>query len=223
MNYNYLILSVNKLEGKIKDVENLYFETLQKLEEVNKDLSKFDTNAHLMGIIKPFLVEWGTMARVVNQAGLDWNGFGFTIRQLAPEFAKLQGKRFVAIDFDKEPFSTAIPTIYGKLKMFPKLGGSTNVSKVIHLLNPEVFVMWDSYIRTTYHRKNKRINEFHEGYLEFLKEMQKEIMEALTERQEETGRDLEENEKELRKKFNHKTLARLIDEFNYETITLKGN
>ena len=83
--------------------------------------------------------------------------------------------------------------------------------------------MWDSYIRTTYHRKNKRINEFHEGYLEFLKEMQKEIMEALTERQEETGRDLEENEKELRKKFNHKTLARLIDEFNYETITLKGN
>ncbi len=44
---------------------------------------------------------------------------------------------------------------------------------------------------------------------------QKEIIEALTERQPETGKGMEEAEKEISARYRQKTLARIIDEYNW--------
>lgn len=217
MRYESLVESVNRLEEKIGQTEPLYFDAIQKLKEVQQDLSRLDVTQHLLGVVKPFLIEWGTMARVVGRAGLNWEYFGETLRGLEKDFSKLRGNRFVIINFDEEKVSNAIRTIYRTLSLHSHLGGATTVSKVLHLLNPEIFVMWDGDIRKHY-KKNSRIRDTAEGYLRFLKTMQTEIMEALRDRQIGTGKELDEIEEEIRQKYNGKTLARIIDEYNYISV-----
>jgi len=85
------------------------------------------------------------------------------------------------------------------------------------LLSPEIFVMWDNAIVQKYHKRNHHIDYSPEGYLEFLKEMQKEIIEALYEHKTETDKELDEIERELRQRFMNKTLAKIIDEYNWIT------
>jgi hypothetical protein len=86
------------------------------------------------------------MAKVVGQEGLNWVGYGQKLRDLEPEFAKLRGKRILTADFNEEFVSNAVKIIYGELKRFPELGGPIVISKVLHLLNPEIFVVWDGNI-----------------------------------------------------------------------------
>jgi hypothetical protein len=106
---------------------------------------------------------------------LERKGFCERLHDLEPEFAKLRDKRFIVVDFDDEIVSGAIKTVYRGLRSFSQLGGPASISKVLHLLNPEIFVMWDSSIRQVYHHKNRLVNEFPAGYLEFLKQTRKEI------------------------------------------------
>lgn len=215
--------NVSQLEEKIVNTEPIYFESIEKLADVRENLSKLDIDRHLLGVIRPFLIQWGTMARVVGQEGLNWVGYGQKLRDLEPEFAKLRGKRFLTADFNEEFVSNAIKTIYGELKRIPELGGPTVISKVLHLLNPEIFVMWDGNIRKAYRVKNRHLGEFAEGYLEFLEEAQREIKEAFSDYQKGSKKDFDEIEKEVRSKFKNKTLARIVDEYNYITYTLSLN
>ncbi|TSA55597.1 hypothetical protein D4R42_05335 [bacterium] len=136
---------------------------------------------------------------------------------------KLRDKPFLSIDFYDENISNAIEAIYKKLRQFPKLRGPTVISKVLHLLNPEIFVMWDANIRKVYHKKNRLVNDTDKGYLEFLKESQNEIKEAISDFQRESGKTIDEVEQEIRSKFDNKTLARIVDEYNYITYTLSPN
>jgi hypothetical protein len=220
MMYRKLLENVGRLEARIGSTEPIYFASIERLGEVREDLTKLDADRHLLGVIKPFLIECGTMARVVGQQGLDWTGYGQSIRDMEPHFAKLREKRFITTDFNEEAVSNAVKTVHSGLKRFPKLGGPTVVSKVLHLLNPEIFVMWDGNIRRVYHAKNRHVNEFPEGHLEFVKEAQKELKEAVTDHQRETGNSLDQVEQEIGGRFKNKTLARIIDEYNYSTYTL---
>ncbi|MCW4046400.1 MAG: hypothetical protein NWE99_02405 [Candidatus Bathyarchaeota archaeon] len=222
MRYRVFIETVSLLEESIGSTEPIYFESIQKLEEVREDLRRLDIQMHLLGLIRPFLIQWGTMARVVGQEGLDWVGFGKAIQNLESDFARLRDKRFLAIDFSEEVVSNAVKKIYEELRRFPKLGGPTVISKVLHLLNPELFVMWDANIRKAYQIKNRQVNEFPEGYLEFLKETQSEVKEAFCDYQRESGKDFDEIEQEIRGKFKNKTLARIIDEYNYSTYSVSN-
>lgn len=216
MRYQELIENVEKLEEKIGSTEPFYFEAMELVEDIRKDLKKLDTNQHLKRIVKDvFLVKWGEIVRVVNIKGLDWERLGETLRSLEEEFRELRAKKFLAIDFDEQAVSNAVRTIYGKLDLIPRLGGPTTISKILHLLNPEIFIMWDYAIREGYKKKNSRIRDTAEGYLEFLKEMHKEIVEALKDRQRETGKGLDEIENEVRSKYKNKTLPRIVDEYNY--------
>lgn len=121
-------------------------------------------------------------------------------------------------DLEEEKVSNAIKTIYGKLKLFSFLGGPTTISKILHLLNPEIFVMWDEDIRKMYRKKNPLVRHTPEGYLEFMKETQKEIIEALKDSQKETGKGLDDIEKVVRSKYKNKTLTRIVDEYNYISV-----
>jgi len=61
--------------------------------------------------------------------------------------------------------------------------------------------------------------EFPKGYLEFLKEAQNGIKEAFSDYKRESGKGFDKIEQEIRSKFKNKTLARIVDEYNYSTYT----
>lgn len=215
MKYENLIESVNKCEEEFELTECIYFGAIEKLRNVQKNLGKIDDIRHVRRVIKPFLIQWGMMNRVAGQKNLEWKKLGETLRKLEKEFAKLRGKRFLNIKFNDENVSSAIKNIYRKIDLIPQLGGRTCEPKILHLLNPEIFVMWDEAIEKNYKRKNSRIRDSPEGYLEFLKEAQKELREALEDHQKETGKGLDEIEEEIQHKYKNKTLARIIDEYNW--------
>lgn len=217
MKYQDFIRTLDKFEIAVQRTEPLYFDAIGKLERVRDDLTQLDVNQHMLGVVKPYLIKWGGMGRVVGRDGLDWNRYTSTLSALEGRFGELRKKRFITLDLEEEKVVHAITTIYDELRLFEYLGGATAISKITHLLNPEVFVMWDGEIRKRYHKKNRIVDDWGRGYLEFLRMTQHEITEALLERVEENVKDLHQIEKEVRSKYKNKTLARLIDEYNYAT------
>ena len=215
MKYGDLIDKVDKFEEETELAECMYFEAIERLRDAQENLRKLDDVQHVRRVIKTFLIQWGMMNRVVGRKGLDWVRLGETLRNLEKEFGEFRGMRFLVIDFSEGRFSNAIRKIYGELDPIPYLGSPTTISKVLHLLNPEIFVMWDNDIKKRYRLKNNRVRDTPEGYLEFLKEVQKELKEALHERQRETGRGLDDIEQEIRHRYKNKTLARIVDEYNW--------
>ena len=215
MRYEEFAKQVNKYHYKN---ESIYFEAIADLEELRKDLAKLDCTKHLIGIVELFLIKWGRMGRVVGREGLDWRGLGDGLRSSEKDFGNLRKERFQTINFERDKISDSITTIYGKLDHLPYLGGATTISKTLHPLNPEIFVMSDVKIRERYGHKNSRIRDNPEGYLEFLKETQKEIRDALNDRKKETGQGLDEIENEIRNKYGNITLAKIIDELHFGAV-----
>jgi hypothetical protein len=116
-----------------------------------------------------------------------------TIKECKPLFDKLKGRSFKTVNFDE--FEDTIQTIYSRLS---RIGGVeyTGASKVMHLLNPDLFVMWDTYTRDKY-GFDKDAND----YFNFLKKMQ------------EIFKNIEWN-------MPNKTLAKAVDEYNQANITI---
>jgi hypothetical protein len=214
MHYVELIDNVNKFEEEYELIELIYFGAIERLREVQKDLSKIDDVKHIQRIIKPFLINWGMMNRVVGRKGLNWKKLGETLRNLEKEFGLLRDKKFLTINFNEQVISDSIKTVYGKLDPIPYIGSPTTLSKILHLLNPKIFVMWDNAIVEEYHRKNRRVDYTARGYLEFLKETQKVVLKAFIEHEKETGKTLDKIEEELESKYK-KTITKIIDEYNW--------
>jgi len=122
------------------------------------------------------------------------------------------GYEFCNVNFDeiREP----VKRIYD---IFSNVEGVkyTGASKVMHLLSPKLFVMWDSYINGTASPKGgikkyykelglryKRYNTNSDGYIEFLKDMQIKYC-------------------NIQGDYKGRTFAKCIDENNYITITKK--
>jgi len=111
----------------------------------------------------------------------------------APLFEELKDKTFQNTDFDEA--KETIENIYSTLSAVKGVE-YTGASKVMHLLNRNLFVMWDANIRDAYGFGNSG-----KDYVNFLKEMQAEF-------------------KSIPWDVPGKTLAKAIDEFNYVIISL---
>jgi len=125
--------------------------------------------------------------------GFNLDEFIKIIKKVKSILKLLQKEDFKNINFDK--YSKEIK------KSFRLLSGmkgiqKTGASKVLHILFPKIFVMWDGYIRRYYGFKKGDEND----YLNFLKLMQQKFFYV---------KDLKE-----------RTAAKLIDEHNYKTITM---
>jgi hypothetical protein len=114
------------------------------------------------------------------------------IDKCKPLFEKIKYENFQNVNFDS--IKDTVAEIYSTLS---KIKGVeyTGASKIMHLFNPNLFVMWDSYIRNYY-----RFKDDAQSYINFQKLMQKKFGAI---KWNETG----------------KTLAKVIDEYNYITIT----
>lgn len=93
------------------------------------------------------------------------------------DFKFFENKAFESIDLNNQRTIESIKNIYTTLSDSGiKQVGAT---KVMYLLNPKVFVMWDNGIITHYHKKFKndrsvgKLDKTAEGYVNFMKLMQK--------------------------------------------------
>lgn len=143
---------------------------------------------------------------------LDINSFRRALEAITPEFYNIQNEELRSIDFKKQ--GNDIEKIYNTLSSFSAIK-ATGASKIMHLYNRKLFIMWDRYIRGEKPKKHyqeleiyknsymvyKKYNTDGKGYIQFLQDMSKLFYNV-------TFKD------------NGKTFAKAIDEFNYVSITI---
>lgn len=111
---------------------------------------------------------------------------------------------------DFQTVSTEIKQIFNELE--PVIG-STGTSKVLHMTKPNLFVMWDRAIRKDFGYRHGLSSE----YITFMMEMQNRAI-AVVKSYLEVHEDINsyaEAEKAIEKTCNGKTLAKLVDEYNW--------
>ncbi|MCX8000517.1 MAG: hypothetical protein N3A69_16460 [Leptospiraceae bacterium] len=145
------------------------------------------------------------------------------LRETEKDFCSLEKEKLETINLNDSSVAKKIKKIFIHFSGIESIG-VTGASKAIHLINPELFMMWDNEIRKNYHRLHKdSTSERHsysnkpdkaaKCYLEFMKTMQ-EIAKCILEKK---------SKKELRKMhptYLNKpqfvsTLPKMLDECNY--------
>lgn len=144
----------------------------------------------------------------------DIDHFIKTVDGLRANFNSFDGKDFASINFDAH--KSDIEAIFNGLSAIKGIE-YTGAPKLMHLKNPDVFVMWDSFIRGDKPKKYyqdlevfkngtyeyKKYQRSFEGYFTFLKDMQDKFQNLAP--------YLEKSSPPL---------AKAVDEFNYVNITL---
>lgn len=89
-------------------------------------------------------------------------------------FNYFKHKKFEKTDLNNKQMSAYIMNIYKTLSEFKGIR-YVGATKIMHLMCPDFFVMWDTKIREHYRRKTERkINTKPEGYFEFMMLMKEE-------------------------------------------------
>ncbi len=137
-------------------------------------------------------------------------------RQIHEDLQSLNGTKLLDLDLDNN--KTAIKNCYQEMANIGNRFSHTAASKLLHIINPELFVMWDRPMRT--HCRNiYNILEGEEGYFEYMKKMQKglrQVLDSFPRAKEECPAEF------LSKKLGiepPKTLVKYLDEYNWITIT----
>ena len=175
----------NSLLGKFDELENRGSYYPMFLNMIKKG---FETEAFLF-----ILSTWNFATFRYAMKDFDLNNFKEIVKSLRPYFKKFDEQTIEIIKLDN--YETDIKYIFGTLS---KINGIqyTGASKLMHLTIPEVFIMWDGYIRKAGGFKKGDA----EDYFNFLKKMQQEFKGMC--------------------KGKERTLAKCIDEYNYVKFTL---
>jgi len=182
---------VNAYEDTFPD--DLYKDAIDRMRQTNlKSLNQKDVQL----ILRPFLFTWGRMGRVLGEEGCP--RICSLLKEMNEELFDL---RYYMLESDFEKV-TNIPELYNKImcvqfKSGSKHTGSTATSKVLHLVAPDFFAMWDDPIRGFY---NFKVDG--EEYKRFLANMKQWII------------DLNPIITPLSQRFG-KTKTKIIDEFNW--------
>jgi len=224
--FNSLII---KLKWTIVDtinIKNLIF--MINIEQFTKSVTKFEEQEKnegdplfyslLLNLIKGklevesillMLTTWNSaLYRVAKKNEFKIAELKTCLEKIQPDFYALQNENLKSINFDN--YTKEIKTIYENLSKI-KVIKYTGASKIMHLMNPKVFIMWDSYIRGEkaekyYDKLNKAIWQSNKygtssyDYLKFLKDMKDKF------------KNIDYPEKD-------KTFAKAIDEYNIINIT----
>jgi len=157
------------------------------------DLSMEIVRDHPLQASIIMLATWNTARfRFMTSDSRNLQNLTSAVAEVQPLFKELDGM-FSDADFDE--IGETIIRIYQILSSVKGVE-YTGSSKVMHILKPELLVMWDTYIRDDYGYSTSA-----EDYLEFQKEMQNKF----------SG---------VSWKNPKKTLAKAIDEYNFADISL---
>jgi len=117
------------------------------------------------------------------------------IEECKPWFEQVKNKEFQTTDFDE--IGEVVKRLYSKLASVKGIE-YTGGSKVMHLLNPRLFLIWDAAMRKHYgYDGHKAID-----YLKYHKQVQKDV-------------------ETVKWRSSDKTLPKAIDEYHFMTITEK--
>ena len=166
-----------------------------------------------------FLYDWNAMYFKDNIESKSWKALrdltihlvenlSMTIKKYKP-FIDLFKKQKLKLDLvdslDKyKPFITKL------YEEFKKITGSTGAAKVLHVLAPDFFVMWDAKIRQMY-----SIGDSPDDYYRFLVKMRDEIREAVNTYKQAFKINSYEEAREDLESLLRKKITRAIDEYNY--------
>lgn len=190
---------VEEFEGRYCISDGVYEECVKELSNVR--LSQLSED-HEIRILRPFLLTWGTMGRVLGYQGVEV--LRENLKDVGERIEPFRKEDLLSGDLDelRELVVQLFDEIRG-MRFKSRRGearkvGSTATSKILHLTCPDLFVMWDSAVRRGY-RKFKGDGE---DYFEFLKEMK-----ALWIEQESII-------KELQQRYG-KRATKIIDQYNW--------
>lgn len=166
----------------------------------------FTVEAHLL-----ILATWNFARFRYATRTFDLEGYGKTVEQLAKSLQALRGQELLKLTLAEHK-----QQIVEAFKTLAVIKGIefTGAAKILHLMFPAVFVMWDRYISGQYSKKHYstldvvRSNDwsYHrfpssgEGYFDFLLSCQQRFKSVVS-------------------KDGRKTVAKCIDEFNFVKIT----
>jgi len=189
---------VESLEKRHEITECVYrgvlsnFETI-KLCNLNKE--------HVARILQPFFLTWGVMTRVLGYKGCE--KIGEKLKAMNTQLLRFRKKDLLTTDLKK--LAEEITEIYEEIKNTrwrskkgkDKRVGPTSAAKALHLIAPELFMMWDRDIRGRYHFKESGAE-----YVRFLFTMQNWL------------KELEPTIERLKHQY-RKSGPRIIDEYNW--------
>ena len=174
---------------------------------VNLMNSNFETEAYFL-----ILATWNFAVFRYAVKDFDIHAFKDKIRELDPYFVQLEGKEFRSIDF--KHYGDNITRIFEDLSSIEGVK-YTGASKLMHLRNRNVFVMWDGYI------KGSKSNKYYDK-LDIVRSGRWEVVEYGNDGQSYLRFliDMQEKFKNIHFQGSNKSFAKAIDEFNYVNITL---
>lgn len=185
-------------------------------------------------IIKGFLNKW--RSRVVNSPDSAYN-LQQALNAMVDYLSPIRDHKIVNVNFSEQiQFNDQQRTVahiikfcYDRLRNLGYRFGPTATCKLLHVLNPNLFVMWDNPILGHFKEHvNNDITDSGEGYVEYLKAMQK------------VAKEVVRNFQEVREKLKpqalpnqgiedylstqlqypiQKSLAKYLDEYHWVTIT----
>jgi hypothetical protein len=217
MRYEDFKKGVKSYEEASWFADHIYLDTINELNKTRKR-GKIDL-PFVEQVLKTYLIQWGQMVRVVGREenGIDWKALTSGIQKVDAELAKHRQRSFIKVDFAKNKgIRRLVEESYNELRM--EYVGPTAVSKILHLLWPRFFVMWDDRIRTeAWEWKKKTFPDSAKGYLEYLAWVQGQVLEAMREKGFSDDRIMAktvigELGPELELESSKKTLAKLADE-----------
>lgn len=180
-------------------------------------------------VIKGFLNRW--KCRVENSPATA-NSIQKTLQNLIPYLRTLNNLSIQIIQFNEPSraydmeMDQVIEHCYAQVRNIGHNFGPTATSKLLHVLQPALFVMWDKDILDCYRKVNRQIMDNGRGYLVYLQKMKslannihRVFQNSLLTPPAEEGQDPADY-LNARMEYNPpKTMAKYLDEYNWVTIT----
>lgn len=148
---------IERNEKESQEPDKAYLESVEKMRDIKlASISK----GQVEKIIKLYLYEWGRMQRVLGRKEFqNWEiNVIEQIRQSHEMLDKFRKEKLSTIDIKKQKpaIKSEIEKCYNSFK---SIIGKTAASKVLHLICPDFFPMWDTKIADAYRRERKNNNQ----------------------------------------------------------------
>ena len=140
------------------------------------------------------------------------------LNEILPDLNQLRRKSVLDVDLCDQSTSELICRSFNRLARFGSRKSPTGASKMIHIVYPKLFVMWDGAIRGGYGFGGKYEGE---QYTDFLRRMQRLANYAINQVEKECGVSREDAIESLR--CDGHTIAKALDEYNYVKFTLNDD
>jgi hypothetical protein len=194
-NFSRIVGTYEKRYGKL---ELVYRDVLAKFQV--EELSNFKKN-YLVRILTQYLFKWGRMARVLGFKGCET--LGSKLIQMDSKLKNFKQENLSTIDLTKEAekitatYDEIMNTRWKSNRGRIKRVGPTSTSKALHLVAPNLFMIWDRAIRNYY-----GFNDDGVEYTRFLMTMQSWL------------KELKPTIEGLQQKYD-KSCTKIIDEYNW--------